>query len=151
MLQSSHWGMLCASDTPEGAKCGLTKNIALLTHITIDEPTENILSKCLYLGLEDVGMIPPDFHTIESACLVLLNGQIIGIHSYPNDFVKNLRRLRRRGLLNKFISISFNKLHNEIWINSDFGRICRPLIIVNENGVPMLKDEHIEKIKSQEW
>ena len=36
VLQSSHWGMLCASDTPEGEKCGLTKNLALLTHITIN-------------------------------------------------------------------------------------------------------------------
>ena len=74
VLQSSHWGMLCASDTPEGEKCGLTKNIALLTHITVDIPTENILSKCLYLGLEDLGLMQLDFHNIPNSCLVLLNG-----------------------------------------------------------------------------
>ena len=84
ILQSSHWGMLCASDTPEGEKCGLTKNIALLTHITVDIPIDNILSMCFILGLEDIGLTMLDYHNIPNSCLVLLNGQIIGIHSTPN-------------------------------------------------------------------
>lgn len=29
--------MLCPCDTPEGEGCGLTKNLALLTHVTTDE------------------------------------------------------------------------------------------------------------------
>ena len=82
VLQSSHWGMLCASDTPEGEKCGLTKNIALLTHITVDSQTDKILQLALYLGIEDMGLISPDFHN-SKACLVYLNGKIIGIHSNP--------------------------------------------------------------------
>ncbi|KAI8928334.1 hypothetical protein BC831DRAFT_448884 [Entophlyctis helioformis] len=35
-LQTSQWGMLCPSDTPEGEACGLIKNLALMTHITTD-------------------------------------------------------------------------------------------------------------------
>lgn len=29
--------MLCPCDTPEGEACGLTKNLALMTHVTTDE------------------------------------------------------------------------------------------------------------------
>jgi hypothetical protein len=29
--------MLCPCDTPEGELCGLTKNLALLTHVTTDQ------------------------------------------------------------------------------------------------------------------
>jgi DNA-directed RNA polymerase III subunit RPC2 len=31
------WGMLCPCDTPEGEACGLTKKLALLTHVTTDQ------------------------------------------------------------------------------------------------------------------
>jgi DNA-directed RNA polymerase III subunit RPC2 len=74
VLQSSHWGMLCASDTPEGEKCGLTKNLALLTHITITHETENILQLCLYLGLEDMSLMQLDYNSNPNLKIVFLNG-----------------------------------------------------------------------------
>ena len=36
-LQPSQWGMLCPSDTPEGESCGLVKNLALMTAVTVDQ------------------------------------------------------------------------------------------------------------------
>lgn len=145
VLQSSHWGMLCASDTPEGEKCGLTKNLALLTHITISHQTASILQLCLYLGLEDISMTQIDIHSVQEAHLVYLDGNIVGIHSNTKQFVKDFRKLRRKGLINQYISICFNALHKEVWISADFGRICRPLIIV-EHGKPLLQQDHITKI-----
>ncbi|VAI56142.1 unnamed protein product [Triticum turgidum subsp. durum] len=45
-LQPSQWGMLCPCDTPEGEACGLTKNLALMTHVTTDQeegPLRNLV------------------------------------------------------------------------------------------------------------
>lgn len=36
-LQPSQWGVLCPSDTPEGESCGLVKNLALMTAVTVDQ------------------------------------------------------------------------------------------------------------------
>ncbi|KAF1899808.1 hypothetical protein Lal_00019940 [Lupinus albus] len=43
-LQPSQWGMLCPCDTPEGEACGLVKNLALMTHVTIDEEEAPLIS-----------------------------------------------------------------------------------------------------------
>jgi DNA-directed RNA polymerase III subunit RPC2 len=39
-IQCSQWGTVCVSDTPEGESCGLVKNLALLTHVTVDTDEE---------------------------------------------------------------------------------------------------------------
>ena len=36
-LQPSQWGVLCPADTPEGESCGLVKNLALMTAVTVDQ------------------------------------------------------------------------------------------------------------------
>lgn len=36
-LIGSHWGMVCPSDSPDGESCGLTKNLSLLAHISIEK------------------------------------------------------------------------------------------------------------------
>jgi DNA-directed RNA polymerase III subunit RPC2 len=41
-LQPSQWGLVCPCDTPEGESCGLVKNLALMTHVTTDEPEEPV-------------------------------------------------------------------------------------------------------------
>lgn len=51
-LQPSQWGMLCPSDTPEGEACGLVKNLALMTHITVDDEEEPIVKLAFILGVE---------------------------------------------------------------------------------------------------
>lgn len=44
--------MLCPCDTPEGEACGLTKNLALMTHVTTDEeegPLISLVSLLIFL------------------------------------------------------------------------------------------------------
>lgn len=51
-LQTSQWGVLCPSDTPEGEACGLVKNLALMTHITTDVEEEPIIRLAFMLGAQ---------------------------------------------------------------------------------------------------
>lgn len=146
-LQPSQWGMLCPADTPEGEACGLVKNLALLAHITTDEDTLPIERLCKDLGVEDVLRLSG--HEINSprAHLVFLNGLIVGVHTRPNQLVKNLRLLRRRGLAGEFVSFYLHDEQRAVHIATDGGRVCRPLIIVDEStGLPRLKQEHLESL-----
>ena len=56
-LQTSQWGMLCPSDTPEGEACGLIKNLALMTHITTDCDDSKLLNLVYILGVEDTNLL----------------------------------------------------------------------------------------------
>lgn len=58
------------------------------------------------------------------------------------------RDLRRAGHLGEFVHIHL--LNDACYISADGGRVCRPLIIC-DNGVPRVRDEHIGKLKSGEW
>jgi len=74
--------------------------------------------------------------------MVNVNGTIIGLTRYPMRFVTNFRRLRRAGRFSEFVGIFVNHHHHAVHIASDGGRICRPMIIV-ENGRPRVTSEHI--------
>ena len=147
-LQTSQWGMLCPADTPEGEACGLVKNLALLSHITTDEAdTQPIERLCFDLGVEDVRRMSGHEINSEGTFLVFLNGLIIGAHKKPHELVQNLRLMRRRGLAGEFVSVYLNEGQRSVHLASDGGRVCRPLLIVdNDTGRPKLKQLHLEAL-----
>ncbi|CAL1697963.1 unnamed protein product [Somion occarium] len=146
-LQPSQWGMLCPSDTPEGEACGLVKNLALMTHITTDVEEEPIIRIAFMLGVEDISLATGSEIYGPGTFVVNVNGNIIGLTRYPTRFVGNFRRLRRAGRFSEFVSIYINHHHRTVHIASDGGRICRPIVIV-ENGKPRVTSEHITQLKS---
>ena len=144
-LQPSQSGMLCPADTPEGEACGLVKDLALLTHITTDEDTAPIERLCRAMGVEDVRLLTGNEINSTKAYLVFLNGIILGAHTRPRYLVKMLRTMRRQGQAGEFVSLYLNQSQRAVHISTDGGRVCRPLIIVNEkNAIPRLKQSHIE-------
>mmetsp|Transcript_25502 Transcript_25502/g.70429 ORF Transcript_25502/g.70429 Transcript_25502/m.70429 type:complete len:1320 (-) Transcript_25502:937-4896(-) len=148
-LQPSQWGLLCPADTPEGEACGLVKNLALLAHITSGEDdTQPVERLCRDLGVEAVTRVTG--HEINSTTdsntfLVFLNGLILGAHNKPRELVRNLRLMRRRGLTGEFVSVYLHEEQCAVHIATDGGRVCRPLLIVDEaTGEAKLKQAHVE-------
>jgi DNA-directed RNA polymerase III subunit RPC2 len=74
--------------------------------------------------------------------VVNVNGSIIGLTSAPDHFVSGFRRVRRAGRISEFVSIYINHHHHTVHIASDGGRICRPMIIVEQQR-PLISSEHI--------
>ena len=176
-LQPSQWGMLCPSDTPEGEACGLVKNLALMTHITVDDEEAPLVKLSYILGVEgnfaactnllfllstsghqqinpylimyviDVSLLTGPEVYLPDTFLVFLNGNILGITRHSAQFVSAFRRMRRAGRISEFVSIFISDHHNSVHISCDGGRICRPLIIV-ENGKPRVRTEHIEQLSA---
>ena len=160
-LQGSQWGMLCPSDTPEGESCGLVKNLALMTQVTTDQPEDGIVRICYDLGVEEVNMSLGSQQATSTSLskhshmdldqhhsyLVMLNGRIVGIHLTPINFVQHFRRLRRSTSgIPLYTSIYVNHSHRIVYISSDGGRVCRPLIIL-AHGRSLITDQHLQELQ----
>lgn len=145
-LHGSHWGMLCPNDTPEGESCGLIKNLALMAHITTEEPEEPIVRLLLNLGVDNIlTLVGEEFHA-KDAYVVFVNGTIVGIIRNYKRLMYYFKFLRRKGYINRFVSICLQKRHKCIQISSEGGRLCRPCIIVKD-GKPLVEQKHIEDLK----
>lgn len=75
----------------------------------------------------------------------------VGIHRDPEQLMGTLRKLRRQmDIIVSEVSIIRDIRDREIRIYTDAGRICRPLLIV-ENGQLLLKKRHIENLKERDY
>uniref|UniRef100_A0A1I8GRJ3 DNA-directed RNA polymerase subunit beta n=1 Tax=Macrostomum lignano TaxID=282301 RepID=A0A1I8GRJ3_9PLAT len=151
-LQPSQWGMLCPSDTPEGESCGLVKNLALMSHVTMDVDDAPLLRLILDLGVEPVDSLRGQQLHAEHSFLVFLNGLLVGSCRQWPRLVRHLRRLRRAGRLHQFVSVHSHAAHKAVHVASDGGRLCRPYIIV-EAGRPLVARRHLDELASglRDW
>lgn len=82
---------------------------------------------------------------LRGTALVFLNGLVLGVVRRPLAFVSAVRRLRRSAMIGEFVSIHAHG--DSVNIATDGGRVCRPLIIC-DNGVPRVTNEHLAKVCS---
>jgi DNA-directed RNA polymerase subunit B len=80
---------------------------------------------------------------------VFLDGEILGDIESPEEIKENLTEKRREGDIDKEVSIQYSEDKDELRINSDAGRVLRPVIIV-EDGEPQVTEEDIEKLEEGE-
>ncbi len=137
-LHPTQWGRLCCEETPEGVNIGLRKYLALMAVLS-----ETASEKDIELILSLVGK------EAEGEYVIFLDGRFVTNTNSPEKIVQKIREKRRAGLLDSHISVGFDSTFQEVNINTDPGRLMRPLIIA-ENGKPRLKDTHTEKINSGE-
>lgn len=77
---------------------------------------------------------------------IYINGRLVGFHSKPDDLKAEVIKARRTNKINSQINVAFDDKTNEIYINTDAGRVQRPVIVV-ENGKPLLTDDILSKLK----
>lgn len=80
---------------------------------------------------------------------MFLNGCLVGLIQDPLSIVNTIRKLRRQGLIDPFISVSLQESIRSVLVASDGGRLCRPYVVVDRHGTSMLKTEHIDEVKSR--
>ncbi len=76
---------------------------------------------------------------------IFINSELLTYCKDPIQFTQEMRQKRRNGEISHQMSITYYEENNEIYIFTDPGRARRPLIIVKD-GIPQLKEEHINKI-----
>ena len=148
-LHSSQWGLICPSDTPEGESCGLVKNLTLLAHISIKDNFKFIKWLIQNLGVWNITPLSMKFDLKkENVSTIFIDGQFLGFHLYPSKLLYSFRALRRIGFIGQYVSIFWDGALKSIYISTDSGRICRPLIIVC-SGKIKLKEKGFFSIKKK--
>ncbi|WP_455364490.1 DNA-directed RNA polymerase subunit B [[Eubacterium] cellulosolvens] len=151
-LHPTHWGRLCPNETPEGSNCGLVKNLALSSEISIGCPVANIVQKLIELGVSPIDKAENKIRQVGAK--VFVDGIIIGFSKNPKTIIDEMRKLRRKNILNSQMNIAYIKSptpegNDEIYLNCDAGRVRRPLIIV-ENGQSRLSEAYLKKVETGE-
>lgn len=130
-LVNSQFGIICPAETPEGQNIGVVKNMSLMAHITIPSKTEPIVCCLEELGMCSLETIRP--LDVSMYVKVFINGDWQGIHKEPSKLLEQLKNLRRNGIINIYTSFSWYIELNELLIQSDGGRITRPMYIIEDN------------------
>ncbi|GFO49685.1 DNA-directed RNA polymerase subunit beta, partial [Plakobranchus ocellatus] len=148
-LHNTQWGMICPAETPEGAAVGLVKNLALMAYISVGSQPSPILEFLEEWSMENLEEVAPS--AIQDATKIFVNGCWVGIHRDPDHLMSTLRKLRREmDVIVSEVSMIRDFSDREIRIYTEAGRICRPLLIV-ENQKLLLKQSHIKQLKQREF
>lgn len=137
--------IMCPAETPEGGSVGIVKNMSLSTLISQESDPSFLYKLISTHGLKKLEDCSP-FETFKKTS-VFVNGNWIGIHEDPQNFVEILRQYRRTGSIHPQTCIAWNidLMTVQIWTTA--GRCCRPLYIVENNSLKITK-KHIDSIQT---
>jgi DNA-directed RNA polymerase II subunit RPB2 len=142
-VDSHCYGYIDSIETPEGHKIGLIKSLALSAIVTLNMPGQIELIKNILMNLpEDINVYNFDVHPIKfkQYTKIFVSGEWIGMTDTGTKLVNYLKEKRLHGEIHRFVSIIYNRTLNEIIINTDGGRIIRPLLRVDNNKLLITQD-----------
>ncbi len=148
MLHSTHWGMVCPAETPEGHSVGLVKNLSLMSFISVGTLPGSVLMFLNEWGIDELEMV--SCKDLVHKTKVFVNGNWVGVHSDPDTLYTKLRALRRNVSIDPEVSIVRDIKEREVRIYCDAGRISRPLFVVGEDQNLAIRKSHIMKLKNDE-
>ena len=135
-LHPSNWGILCSHESPEGAPCGLVKNLALLCYIRPGYSSrlmDNFLRQSTpgsfgFATLKNMS----NWDLTRDKTWVFLNGRIVGVvfQSQAQKFIHWLRHQRRHQRIPFDTSLVYDQTNNKICILTDSGCCMRPVFVL---------------------
>lgn len=125
-LHSSHFSFICPYETPEGDTVGIVSNLALSTQISVEIPKVDVdrIIKKIQEFRED----------IDGKILIMVNGNIIGSCDNGYVFFSKFNEYRNSDLIDGSVSIVWIKDEKEIHVQTDEGRLLRPLFVIGEKN-----------------
>lgn len=144
-VHNSQFKIICPVETPEGKEgCGIIKNCALMTLITIETP-EYPVEQCLN---RFETFYSEDKKSEERMTAVLLNGRLAGYTNTPVELVKYCKNMRLNRFLHCTTSIGYHNFDNEINILTSHGRCACPLLVVRNNRILLFEKHELKEIKN---
>lgn len=89
--------MICPAETPEGAACGLVKNLALMAFVSVGSHTYSLVSMLEDHGTDMINEITTTQMERGKHTKIFVNGNWMGIHTSADDLLDKFRRMRRTG------------------------------------------------------
>src|SRR2546425_11139160 len=133
-LHPTHYGRLCPNETPEGSNCGLVKNLALSSSISVGIDPHEMVDR-----LRRMGVIPieeSDKKLRATGGKVVVDGIIAGYSKDPMALAEELRGYRRQGKISFQVNFGYHPPEvesgrKELYNNCDPRRVTRPLIVAD--------------------
>jgi DNA-directed RNA polymerase II subunit RPB2 len=143
-VDSHCYGYLDSIESPDGHKIGLVKSLALSTVITLNIPNQHELIKNLLLNMsskEEFSIYNFDIPAIKfkQYTKIFINGEWICLTDKGTKLINYLKNKRLHGEIHRHVSIVYVRKSNEIIINTDGGRLIRPLLRVVDNKLVITK------------
>jgi len=132
-LHTSQYGYFCTSETPGGASIGITKNLSMLTAVSVATNPAPFITWLLTRG----NVIPCHETTPSIVSLsvpVFVNSGIIGYTLRPIALRDTLKVMKWTGCLPATCSVGFSIRDRRVFIYLDEGRPLRPLIHLGKDG-----------------
>jgi len=140
-LHPTQFGRLCPNETPEGQNCGLVKNLALMVDVSENLPDNDVRE------ILDELYIQPIVEGESQQGKVYFNGDLIGTHKAPKDLVAEIVQRRRKNMISNVVNVRYDGSLNDVIINSDPGRIRRPLLVVERNNKLKIKERDVVAVQ----
>lgn len=144
-LHTSQYGYFCTNETPGGASIGITKNLSLMTLISSStDPTAFIRTLFLRGWCIPCNEMRPDLQL--RTVPVFVNNGLIGYTLQPRELTTLLHCFKRTACLPPTSSVGFSIRNRKIFVFTDEGRPCRPLIHIKGKSKDIIQKEleHIE-------
>jgi DNA-directed RNA polymerase subunit B len=139
-LHGTHYGRICPAESPEGISISLVKNFGLFAEATTGCDEQEVINILKTFDIKENVDNPIKY------CSIYINGTFIGFHPDGKSLANRLREKRRNNEIDYQVNIFFRDKTNELFINTDRGRIRRPYVVVKE-GKSSLTKEHIKRLK----
>jgi DNA-directed RNA polymerase II subunit RPB2 len=143
--------LLCPVETPEGAKIGIVKSLAMTASITLQNASQCEVIDSVLKTIKNI-FHPYDINPLKmnEYIKIFMNGNWLGVSKLENsyDIFNTLKQKRREDVIDKNTSILIDIGNKEIRIYSDGGRLFRPLLIVKDNKIN-ITDELIKDINNE--
>lgn len=123
LIHNTQWGVACPVFTPEGEACGLVKDSAVTIYVSVDRDDSIIRARIdgRYNQVPQPGRRNP----------LYLNGVPLG-YCNSKELRDELVRLRRSQQIYFDTGIILNQ-YQELWVYTNDGRVCRPLLVVDQD------------------
>ena len=155
MLNNISVGFLCPTETPEGAKIGIVKSLAMTATISLQNRSQDIIIKNIINNFSGVKH-PADIDPLEfnEYSKIFINGNWVGVVKSFKNLYDELISKRRNNIIEKTVTISSDYTFNELRVYTDGGRLIRPLLVVKDKKLVFNKkilkevNEYLDNLES---
>jgi DNA-directed RNA polymerase II subunit RPB2 len=127
-LHGTSWGFMCPVETPEGHSVGIVKTMSLLTSVSQHVPSSTVLH--FLAETPGMGVTWITVPKVYEGTSITVNGVLAAYTTKPLDLVNAMREAKHCSRLHPHTSIAWYTLLNSILIETDGGRVVRPVFRV---------------------
>lgn len=148
-VHPTYVGYICPIATADtGEKVGLSKQLAISAIVTISSNSEVIKHKVskLIVPLDDI-IEKNSLYMLKQHTQVYVNGDLRGCVINTRAFINKMKEMRMQKKIDKYTTIHYKILLDEVYIWVDYGRVTRPLIKVYNN----IDECHKPNFEFKQW